>query len=105
ERHVLHHALDHEHIHADRRMDQAELDRHHDDDAEPNRIEAEMDNDREDDRHGEDDHGHRIHQAAQHQIHHHDQREDAVGAEPEAGEEFRDLLRSLRYREEIAEDQ
>src|SRR5437762_9061912 len=55
ERHVLHHALDHEHIHADRRMNQAKLDRHHDDHAEPDRIEAEMGDDGEDDRHGEDD--------------------------------------------------
>jgi hypothetical protein len=41
ETHVLDHALDHEHVHADRRMDQPEFDRHHDDDAEPDRIEAE----------------------------------------------------------------
>ena len=38
-RHLLHDALDYEHVHADRRVDQAELDRHDDDDAEPDRIE------------------------------------------------------------------
>src|SRR5215813_15075007 len=39
--HVLDHALDDEDVHADRRMDEAELDRHDDDDAEPDRIETE----------------------------------------------------------------
>src|SRR3954466_1222643 len=46
---VLHHALDDEDVHAHRRMDQAELDRHDDDDAEPDRVETEMHD------HGEDD--------------------------------------------------
>src|ERR1017187_2884542 len=36
----FHHALDHKYIHADRRMDQPEFHSHHDDDAEPNGIEA-----------------------------------------------------------------
>src|SRR5665647_251282 len=49
--HVLDHALDDEDVHTDRRMDQAEFHRHHDDDAEPDRVEAEMGNHREDDRH------------------------------------------------------
>src|SRR5262245_7164127 len=40
--HVLHDALDHEDVHADRRMDEAELDRHDDDDAEPDGIESEL---------------------------------------------------------------
>src|SRR5665647_3722075 len=71
ETHVLHHALDDKHVHADRRMDQPEFHRHHDDDAEPDRVEAEMDNDREDDRHGQDDHGHRVHETAENQIHQH----------------------------------
>ena len=39
ERNILHHGLDHEHIHPDRRMDQPQFHRHHDDDAEPDRIE------------------------------------------------------------------
>src|SRR6185312_7515674 len=56
ETHVLHHAFYHEHVHPDRRMDEAELHRHHDDHAEPDRIESEMGDDREDDRNGEDDH-------------------------------------------------
>src|SRR5665647_2473432 len=34
ETHVLHHALDDKDVHADRRMDQPEFDRHDDDDAE-----------------------------------------------------------------------
>ena len=73
----------------------------------PNQIGSKpsCDDDREDDRHGQDDHGQRVHQAAEHQIHHHDQRQHAVGAEPEAGEELRDLLRRLRDGEEIAEQQ
>src|SRR4051812_8546539 len=36
---VLHHALDDEDDHADRRVNEAKLDRHDDDDAEPDRIE------------------------------------------------------------------
>src|SRR5690349_13517508 len=36
---VLDDALDDEDVHADRRVDEAELDRHDDDDAEPDRIE------------------------------------------------------------------
>src|ERR1043165_1910940 len=39
---IIDHALDDEDVHADRRVDQAELDRHHDDDAEPDRVEAEL---------------------------------------------------------------
>jgi hypothetical protein len=35
---LLHHAFDHEHVHADRRMDQPKLNGHDDDDAEPDRI-------------------------------------------------------------------
>src|SRR6185436_18576356 len=92
ERHVLDHAFYDKDVHADRRMDQAEFDRHHDDDAEPDRIKTEMRHHREDDRHGQDDHGHGVHQAAEHEIHDHDQRQHAVGAEPEAGEEFGHLL-------------
>src|SRR5713226_7075958 len=104
-RHVLDDALDHEDVHPDRWMDQAEFHRHHDDDAEPDRIEAEMGDHRKDDRHGQNDHRHRVHQAAEHQIHHHDQGEHAVTAETEAGEKLRDLLRGLRHREEISKDQ
>src|SRR5262245_26640242 len=102
---VLDDAFYHEHVHPDRRMDQTELDGHHDDNAEPDRVEAQMRDDRKDDRDGQDDHGHRVHQAAEHQVHHHDQRQDAVAAEPESGQEFRHLLRRLRDREEIAEQQ
>src|SRR5262245_49169874 len=53
---VLYHALDDKDVHADGRMNQAELDRHHDDDPEPDRVEAEMHDDGEDDRHRQDDH-------------------------------------------------
>ncbi len=86
-------------------MDEAKFHRHHDDHAEPDRVEAEMGDHRKDDRHRQNDHGHRVHQAAEHQIHHHHEGEDAVAAETEAGEKFRDLLRGLRHREEISEDQ
>src|SRR5271169_7082451 len=78
---VLNHAFYDEYVHADRRMDQPEFHRHHDDDAEPDRIEAEMGDDWEDNRHGQDDHRHRIHQAAERQVHQHDQRQPAVGAQ------------------------
>src|SRR5450755_2106036 len=53
EAHVLDDALDDEYVHSDRRVDEAELDRNDDDDAEPDRIEAERGNDRKDDGHGE----------------------------------------------------
>ena len=43
---VLDHAFYHEDVHADRRVDEPELDRHHDDDAEPDRVEAELLDDR-----------------------------------------------------------
>src|SRR4249920_3598297 len=42
ETHVFHHAFYHEHVHSDRRVDEAELDGHDDDHAEPNRIKAEV---------------------------------------------------------------
>src|ERR1700761_5152861 len=38
----LYHPLDHEHVHADRRMNEPKFDRHDDDDAEPDRIEAQL---------------------------------------------------------------
>src|SRR6267378_744766 len=41
----------------------------------------------------------------QHQIHQHDQGEDTVAAEAKAGKKLRHLLRGLRHRQEIAEDQ
>src|SRR5665647_1173521 len=105
ETHVLDYAFDDKDVHADRRVDQPEFHRHYDDDAEPDRVKAEMDDDREDDRHGQDDHGHGVHQTAEHQVHQHDQRQHAVGAQAQAGEDLGDLLRGLRDGEEIAEDQ
>src|SRR5665213_2173822 len=72
ETHVLHHALDDKDVHADRRMDEAEFDAHDDDDAKPDRIEAEMGHHRENDGHGKHDHRHRIHQAAERHVHQHD---------------------------------
>src|SRR4029079_11063278 len=86
--HVLDHAFYDEDVHADGRVDQPELHRHDDDDAEPDRVEAQLLDDRKDDGDGEDDHGQRIHQAAEHQIHDHDHRQDAVAADAEAGEEL-----------------
>src|SRR5882672_12478760 len=99
------HALDDEYHHPDRRMDEPELDRHHDDDAEPDRIEAELLDDGKDDWHREDDHGERIHQASQYEIHEHDERQHAVTSETQPGEEQRHLLRRLGDGEEIAEQQ
>src|SRR5204862_292776 len=58
---VIDHALDDKDIHADRRMNETELDRHYDDDSEPDGIEAKLRDDRKDDRHREDDHGERVH--------------------------------------------
>src|SRR6202166_3074263 len=40
--HVVDHAFYHKYVHADRRVDQAQFHRHHDDDPEPDRVEAEM---------------------------------------------------------------
>src|SRR5271170_3291019 len=77
-RNIFHHALDDEDVHADRRMNQPQFHRHHDDDAEPDRIKSQMRHHRKDDRHGQDDHGHGVHQAAEHQIHHHDHGQYAV---------------------------
>src|SRR4029077_18781951 len=105
EGYVLHHALDDKDVHADRWMNEAEFYRHDNNDPEPDRVKSQLRDHRKDDRHGEDDHRHRIHQAAEHEIHHHDQGEHAVAAEAETGEEFGNLLRGLRHREEIAEDQ
>src|SRR5262249_46524897 len=85
--HVFYHAFDDKDVHAHRRMDQPEFDGHDDDDAEPDRVEAEMGNDRKDDGHGQDDHGHGVHQAAKDEVHQHDQRQDAVAAEAERCEE------------------
>src|SRR6187401_610711 len=47
--HIFDHAFYHEHIHPNRRVDQAKLDRHYDDHAEPDRIKAEVRDDGEDD--------------------------------------------------------
>src|SRR5512135_2387540 len=73
EAHILHDALDHEYVHADRRVDQPQLDGHDDDHAEPDRIEAERRDHREDDRHGQDDHGHGVHETSERDVHQHDQ--------------------------------
>src|SRR6476469_4769580 len=78
---VLNDAFYHKNDHADRRMDEAKFHSHHDDDAEPDRVEAEVCDDREDDGHRQDHHRERVHQAAEHQVHHHDQREHAVAAD------------------------
>src|SRR5262249_24097277 len=101
--HVLHHAFYHEDVHADRRVNEAELDRHHDDHPEPDRVESELFDDGKDDRDGDDDHGERVHEASQHQVHDHDQREHAVAPNPDAGQKLGDLLRRLGDGEELAE--
>ena len=101
----MHHALDDEHIHAHRRVNQAQLDGHDDDDAEPNRIKAELHDDGEDDGHGQDDHGHGIHQATQDQVHHHDQCQDAIAAQTQIRQESRQVLRHLGHGQKVAKDQ
>src|SRR3954453_7903658 len=101
--HILDHAFYHEDVHADWRMDEAELHRHHDDDTEPDWIEPKLFDHGKDDRDGEDDHGERVHQAPEHQVHDHDQREHAVAPEPEPGEKLRHFLRRLGDGQEIAE--
>src|SRR5215469_5679341 len=102
---VLDHTLDHEHVHTDRRMNEAELDRHYDDDAKPDRIEPELFDHRENDWNGQDDHGERVHEAAQYQVHQHDQNQHPVATHAESGQKRRHLLRRLRDREEITEQQ
>jgi hypothetical protein len=54
---------------------------------------------------GQDDHRHGVHQAAQDQVHDHDDREHAVGTDAEPGQELGDLLGHLGDGEEIAEQQ
>src|SRR5260221_5234165 len=105
EAHFRYHRLDDENVHADRRMDQPQLHGHDDDDAEPDRVESQRGDHGKDDRHRQDDHRQRVHQAAQREVHQHDQGEHAVAPEAEAGEERRHVLRRLRHREEIAEQQ
>src|SRR5262249_2843126 len=61
---VLDHAFYDEHDHSHGRMDQPQLHRHHDDDAEPDRVETEFLDHRKDDRDRQDHHGKRIHQAS-----------------------------------------
>ena len=57
----------------------------------PNQIGSSRADHREDDGHGQDDHRHRIHQAAEQQATSHDQRQHAVAADAQAGEEFGEL--------------
>src|SRR3569832_1308758 len=52
---VLLHALDDEDDHSDRGVDQPELNRHDDDDSEPERNETKKGDDREEEQHGQDD--------------------------------------------------
>src|SRR5438270_11588981 len=81
--HVFDDAFYDEDVHADRRVNESEFDCHDDDDAEPDRIEAEFGDHGKDDRHRQDDHGHRVHQASENDVHDHDQREHAVPPESE----------------------
>ena len=79
------HALDDEHVHADRRADQADLDDDDDDDAEPDRVEAEADDEREEHRHREQDHRQLFHRRAEDDVDdadrdHHRHRMDLVVA-------------------------
>jgi hypothetical protein len=71
----------------------------------PNQIEAQRGHHRKDDRDGQDDHRHRIHQTAQYQIHKHNEDQHAVAAEAKAGQEQGHFLRRLGDGEEIAEQQ
>ena len=86
-------------------MNKSKLDRHHDDHAEPDRIEPELLDDRKDNGDREDHHGKRIHQATQHDVHEHDQCQHPIAAEPQPDEKGRDLLRGLRDGKKIAEQQ
>ena len=71
-----HHALDDEHVHADGRRDQAELDHHHHQNAEPDRIEVQTLDDGEKDRNGQQDHGQGVEHAAHDHVDQQDDRHD-----------------------------
>ena len=64
-------------------VDEAEFDRHHDDDAEPDRVEAQRHRHGEEDRDHQDDHRHGVQDAAQKQQEQKDDQERGVGAEVE----------------------
>ena len=81
----MHHAFDDKYIHPNWGVNQPQLHRHHDDDAKPNRVKAQLHNHGEDDGNGEDDHGHGVHQAAQNQIHHHDEGQHLVATQAHLG--------------------
>ena len=64
--HLRQQRLQHEQVHAHRRADQADLDHHHDQDAEPDRVDAQVHDEREEHRHREQDHGQLLHRGAEH---------------------------------------
>ena len=83
-RHVGNDAPQHEHVEPHRRGDEADLGHHHDDDAEPHRVVPEAHDQREENRHGQEQHGQRLEHAAEQEVdeedeQHHRPRRDRIG--------------------------
>src|SRR5690606_6573434 len=83
--------VDDEYVHSHRRRDQPQFDRHHDDDTEPDRVEAKLHDDRIDDWHQQDDHRHRIEDAAHHQKQSEDDGQRSIWSEVQPYKERGDL--------------
>ena len=98
-------AFEHEQVHADGRADQADLHHHDDQDAEPDRIEAQVHDEREEHRHRQQDHGELLHRRAEDDVdradrrHHHDRRQ------VERGDQGLQIARHRRVVDELGKHQ
>ena len=97
-------ARDDEDVEPDRRRDQADLGDDDDDDAEPDRVEAERLDQRQDDRHGQDQDRDLVHQAAEDDVAEQDEGEDHPARDLQRADPLHDALGRLRQGEEVAED-
>src|SRR5690606_39184256 len=91
--------------HADRRADEADLDHHHDEDAEPDGVEAELQDDREEYRDGEEHHGKLLHGGAEQHVDDADGRHHRDRVDLEALDERHEVGRHGGDVDELAEHQ
>src|SRR6267143_1709264 len=96
---------EHEHVHADRRADESDLDHAHDDDSEPDRVETQMHDDREEHRDRQQDHRQLLHRGAEEDVDSADRGDHHRRAHVEAGDPALEIAGHRGDVDELGEDQ
>ena len=98
-------ALDHKQVDADRRRDLAHLDEQHQDDAEPDRIDAVLQQHRIQQRHRDHDHAEAFDQAAQHGVEHEQRKEELELRQFQIDQKLGDLFADAGIADRVGEQE